>query len=204
MSEIKKETKKEKKKMSTSALVLMVGLIIIAIPCIVFGLMLLIPAMQTGTPRDGNRFANDLSVTISKDQVSSLKTELQSISDVENVDVICMEGQLRIYIDVKDSLDSAGVDRVLNDAYNKVNTKLPVSKYFTMTSNEKMYDLNINVFTTSENTANREWKLLHKNSAEEQYGIDDVAHPKDPKLVAELHGETVEAAPATTDTTTTE
>lgn len=190
MSEIK-ETKKAKKKMSKSAIVLMVGLIIIAIPCIVFGLMLLIPALQTGTPRDGNRFANDLNPVISTDATNSLKSELSAMSDVENVDVILMEGQLRVYIDVKDSLSSADVDRVLNDAYNKVNSKLPVSTYFTRNANEKMYDLNINVYTTMDDTPSREWKLLHKNSAEDQYGIDDVAHPKDEKLVAELHGETV-------------
>lgn len=190
MSEIK-ETKKAKKKMSKSAIVLMVGLIIIAIPCIVFGLMLLIPALQTGTPRDGNRFTNDLNPVITTDAANSLKSELSAMSDVEDVDVILMEGQLRVYIDVKDSLSSADVDRVLNDAYNKVNSKLPVSTYFTRNANEKMYDLNINVYTTMDDTPSREWKLLHKNSAEDQYGIDDVAHPKDEKLVAELHGETV-------------
>ena len=210
MSEIKTETKtkKTKKKMSASALVLMVGLIIIAIPCIVFGLMLLIPAMQTGSPRDGNRFANDLSTAITNDQVSSLKSELSSMSDAEDVDVILMEGQLRIYVDVKDSLDSAGVDRVLEDTYNKVNAKLPVSKYFTKTGNEKMYDLNINVYTSSEDKPNREWKLLHKNSSEAQYGIDDIAHPKDEKLVAELRGELApsseEPAADTAEGTTTE
>ncbi|MBR3005371.1 MAG: hypothetical protein IKH68_01815, partial [Erysipelotrichaceae bacterium] len=37
-------------------------------------------------------------------------------------------------------------------------------------------------------TDGRQYKLLHKNSAEETYGIDDLAHPKDPALAAELEG----------------
>ena len=49
-------TKKEKKKLSRSAIVLIVGLIIIAIPICIFVGILGISAMQTGTPREGSRF----------------------------------------------------------------------------------------------------------------------------------------------------
>lgn len=187
MSELKK--RKEKEKISTSALVLMIGLMIIAVPVIVFGLMLIIPATQTGTPRDGNRFANDLSNAITENDVNTINNDLKSLSNVDKVEVILSEGQLKIYIDAADSLGSDAVDSLLMDAYGRVTAKLPVAKYFTK-GTEKMYDLNIGVYTTVEESANRQFKLLHKNAAEETYGIDDLAHAKDPNLVAELHGET--------------
>ncbi|MDO4198567.1 MAG: hypothetical protein Q4D13_06240 [Erysipelotrichaceae bacterium] len=205
MSETKTKTTKEKKKLSTPAIVLLVGLMIIAIPCIVFGLMLLIPAMQTGTPRDGNRFTNDFTAEITKEQVSSLQSSLSSISNVENVDVILSEGQLKIYIDVTDTASEETVDSIIDNAYNKVNSALPVSKYFTRTDTQKNYDLNISVYTTLEESETRQYKLLHKNSSEDTFGVDDLAHPKDQNLVNDLYGitdTTDETADPNADTTT--
>ncbi|MBR5342107.1 MAG: hypothetical protein IK151_09325 [Erysipelotrichaceae bacterium] len=195
MSEVK--IKKERKRMSRSAIVLIVGLIIIAIPIIIFGAILGIAAMQTGTPREGSRFDNDLDPAITQENVTALKEDLAKIGSVEDVEVILSEGQLRIFIDTNDSLSEEQVDTIVTTAYNKVNSMLPINKYFTATSAKKMYDLQINVFTTAEasdiGSANsRQYKLLHKNSAEETYGIDDLAHPKDPALAAELEGITVE------------
>ena len=118
------------------------------------------------------------------------------------MEVVLSEGQLRIFIDTADSLSEEQVDSILTNAYNKVNSALPIATYFTATSSKKMYDLQINVYTTAEaseiNAANsRQYKLLHKNSAEEVYGIDDLAHPKDPALAAELEG----LEPETTEVT---
>lgn len=196
------QPKKEKKKLSRSALILIISLIIIAIPIVIFLAILGISALQTGTPRNGSRFDNDLDPAISNSQVSALKDDLSSISQVEDVEVVLSEGQLRIFIDTADSLSEEQVDSILTNAYNKVNSALPIATYFTATSSKKMYDLQINVYTTAEaseiNAANsRQYKLLHKNSAEEVYGIDDLAHPKDPALAAELEG----LEPETTEVT---
>ena len=170
-------------------MILIIGIVIIAIPCIVFAAILGISALQTGSPREGSRFDNDLSNEITKDDVDDIKDQLSSLSSVEEVDVILSEGQLKIYIDTDDSLTEEQVDGIVTDAYNRVNSKLPISTYFTRNS-EKMYDLQINVYTTAEDSGNRQYKFLHKNSAEETYQVDDLAHPKDEKLVAELRGET--------------
>lgn len=190
MSEIKKEevvkTKKEKKKLSKSAIILIVGLIIIAIPCLIFAGILGISALQTGSPREGSRFDNDLVNEITDEDVSSLQSTLSSISGAENVEVKLSQGQLKVYIDLNDTANEDTVDSVISDAYNKVIAKLPINTYFTKTDSAKMYDLQINVYTTIEQSANRQYKLLHKNSAEEKFSIDDMAHPKDAKLVQEL------------------
>ena len=188
-----KKEKKEKKRLSRSALVLIVGLIIIAIPVCIFVGILGISALQTGSPREGSRFDNDLDPAITDAQISTLKQSLSSIGNVDDIEVILSEGQLRIFIDTNDSLSEEQVDSILTTAYNAVNTTLPISTYFTATESKKMYDLQINVYTTAEasdigSASSRQYKLLHKNSAEEQYGIDDLAHPKDPALAAELEG----------------
>ena len=198
MSEINEiKQPKKRKRLSKSALVLIIGLLIIAIPVIIFLAILGIAALQTHSPREGSRFDNDLDPKITNSDVSSLEDTLKSISSVESVEVVLSEGQLKIFIDTSDSLTEEQVDSILTDAYNKVNSKLPVNTYFTATDSRKMYDLQINVYTTPEAspigaTNSRQYKLLHKNSTEDQYGIDDMAHPKDPALAAELEGLTPE------------
>lgn len=188
MSEIKETKTKKKKKLSKSAIVIIVGLSIIAIPCIVFAAILGISALQTGSPREGSRFANDLVNEITDEHVSSIESSLNSISNIESVEVKVSEGQLKVFIDTNDSLTSEQIDGIVNDAYNKVTSTLPVNTYFTSNDSARMYDLQINVYTTAEAVENREYKLLHKNAAEESYKIDDLAHPKDESLVKELEG----------------
>lgn len=197
MSETKevkfKRTKKvkpssNKKKLSKSAIILIVAAVIILIPCLVFAGILGISALQTGTPREGSRFKDDLVNKISNDDVKELKSSLSSMSNVESVEVKVSEGQLKIYIDTNDSIDETTFDKIVSDTYSKVISRLPISTYFTKTDTAKMYDLQINVYTTIEDKEGRQYKLLHKNSAEETYMIDDLVHPKDKKLVDELEG----------------
>jgi len=194
MSEVKNEKpKKTKRKLSRSAIVLIVGIFIIAIPVAIFLAILGISALQTGTPREGTRFDGDLQPQIQQEQIDSLKNDLSSLGSLDSVEVIVSEGQLKIYIDTNDSLSEEQIDSILTSAYNKVNATLPIATYFTSTASAKMYDLQINVYTTATASAigdadSRQYKLLHKNAAEEQYGIDDLAHPKNPSLAAELEG----------------
>ena len=190
-SEVK--VKKKKKKLSRSALVLIIGMLIIAIPVIIFLSILGIAALQTGTPREGSRFDNDLDPEITSQQVESLKSDLKSLVAVEDLEVILSQGQLKIFIDTTDTLSEEDVDKILTNAYNKVNSALPISTYFTADGAKKMYDLQINVYTTAEaspigSDSSRQYKLLHKNSTESTFAIDDLAHPKDPNLAAELEG----------------
>lgn len=188
MSEIKQTQPKKKKKLSKSGIILIVGLSIIAIPCIVFAAILGISALQTGSPREGSRFNNDLVNEITSEHISTIENSLNSISNIDSVEVKVSEGQLKVFIDANDSLSSEQVDAIITDAYNKVTSTLPINTYFTKTDSSKMYDLQINVYTTAEQSADRQYKLLHKNSAEEQYQIDDLAHSKDAALVKELEG----------------
>lgn len=193
MSEVKTENKLGNKKLSKSALVLIIGLIIIAIPVLVFVGILGVSAMQTGTPREGSRFNGDLDPAITNSEVNTLKSDIEALGTFDSVEVILSEGQLRIYVDTQDSMTESQVDTLITNIYNKVNSNLPISKYFTSTDSKRMYDLVINVYTTAEaseigSTNSRVYKVLHKNAAEENYTIEDLAHPKDPDLAAELEG----------------
>lgn len=179
---------KKKKKISKSGLIIIIGVAIILIPCIVFAAILGISALQTSSPREGSRFDNDLINEITNADVDEIQTILSGIGSVENVEVKVSEGQLKVYIDTIDTLSEEQIDSIVSDAYSKVIAKLPITTYFTRTASAKMYDLQINVYTTIEASENRQYKFLHKNSAEETYAIDDLAHPKDPELVAELEG----------------
>ena len=208
MSEIKTEKpKKTKKRLSRSALVLIIGLFIIAVPIIIFLSILGISAMQAGTPREGSRFDGDLKPEITKDQVSTLQSDLESIGQLDSVEIKLAQGQLRIYIDTNDSLSEEQVDSIITSAYNKVNSLLPVNTYFTSTESSKMYDLSINVYTQVEaseigSSNSRQYKLLHKNSTESQYEIEDLAHPKNPELAAELEGLTPSGEESESEETT--
>lgn len=186
-------TKKERKKLSRSALVLIVSILIIAIPVIIFLAILGISALQTGTPREGSRFDNDLQPEITSSMVETLKSDLQSLSSVEEVDVVLSQGQLRIYIDTDDNMSDEQFDSLITSAYSKVNSALPVDTYFTATDTSKMYDLAINVYTKLQASdldadSSRKYKLLHKNSTEQNYMIDDLANPKNAQLAAQLQG----------------
>lgn len=208
MSEIKTEKpKKTKKRLSRSALVLIIGLFIIAVPIIIFLSILGISALQAGTPREGSRFDGDLKPEITKDQVSTLQSDLESIGQLDSVEIKLAQGQLRIYIDTNDSLSEEQVDSIITSAYNKVNSLLPVNTYFTSTDSSKMYDLSINVYTQVEaseigSSNSRQYKLLHKNSTESQYEIEDLAHPKNPELAAELEGLTPSSEESESEETT--
>ena len=193
MSEVKTENKLGNKKLSKSALVLIIGLIIIAIPVLVFVGILGVSAMQTGTPREGSRFNGDLDPAITNSEVNTLKSDIEALGTFDSVEVILSEGQLRIYVDTQDSMSESQIDSLITNIYNKVNSNLPISTYFTSTDSKRMYDLVINVYTTAEAseigaTSSRVYKVLHKNAAEETYAIEDLAHPKDPDLAAELEG----------------
>ena len=138
--------KKPKKKASKAKLVLIIGIIIILIPCLIFGGILLSAALQTGKPVLGERFANDLDPAITDQDTASLIADIKSISNVENCTVNLTSAQYRINVDVIDGATDEQVSDIADQVYKKVESKLPVSTYFTASGSKKMYDLSINVY----------------------------------------------------------
>jgi len=193
------KVKKPRKKLSKGGLVLIIGCSIILIPCLVFGGILLAAAMQTGTPVNGNRFDNDLNPAITNDDTSALTTSIEAISGVEKCEIELTSAQYRINVDVNDTYGSEEIQKMCEDVYNAVNSKLPVSTYFTANGSMKMYDLAINVYNKIDSDT-MVYYILTKNSKMSEYAIQCVSEPLDEELAKELRGE-IETSVGTGDVT---
>lgn len=189
------EVKKKKKKLSASALVLIIACVIIAIPIIVFLVIIISASLKNGTPVLGNRFDNDLNPSISDANKSAIIRDVETISGVENCEIVMTSAQLRVNVDVKDNLTDKEIEEITLQAYDAVSNTLPINTYFKMSNDgERMYDLSINAYNyipSSNEDANWISYVLTKNSKMDTYEIQNVAAPVNPELASELRGETV-------------
>ena len=192
--------KTKKKKMSKGGIVLLVGIIVILIPCLIFGGILLSAALETGKPVSGSRFNNDLNPSISNSNTKSLETTISAMSGVESCEIVLKSAQYRVNVNTTDSLSDSQIKDLAVDVYNAVNTALPISTYFTSTDSEKMYDLSINVYNyISENDDTMIYYILTKNSNMDTYSLQCVSSAVDEDLAAELRGETSNSSESTNE-----
>ena len=189
----KKTTNKKtnKKKMSRAAILLIVGVIIIAIPFIIWGVILFDASSNSNNPVVGERFTNDLSPAIEETDVSTIKTSMESINGVEAVEVNLKTATLRINIDVEDSTTKEDMLTMLDQAYTKVDNQLSVSTYFTSTSIKRMYDLEIHIYNSLEDVESDSYIYVQliKNAMMTDAEKAVVSEPKDPELVADMYAE---------------
>lgn len=184
-----RKEQKEKKKMSRAGLVLTVGLIIIAIPCLIFGWILLSAALETGKPIVGDRFEGDLNPAIEKADTSDLVASIKALEEVEDCTIELTTAQYRVNVDVADSLEKDGYEDLINRIYELVNAKLPVNTYFTMHDNMKMYDLSIGLYNHI-GGEDMIYVILTKNSTMDVPSIQTVSQALDEDLAQKLRGET--------------
>lgn len=193
IKEIKTDNDKKTKKLSKSAIVLIVGLCIIAIPCIVFLGIILSASLKTGKPILGDRFKNDLVNEISKSHCADIEKDIKALSNVELVEVeLPQTGRLVVSVDVSDSLSEEETTKLAESIYETVIKTLPVNTYFTATDNARMYDLTINVYTQAQASDTRTYIIVTKNSQIELPSYQVVSKPLNEELAKELRGETQE------------
>ena len=113
--------KRAKRRLSKSAIVLIVGLIIILVPCFIFGGILLSAALQTGSPIFGDRYDGDLEPKIADDDLGRVESAVSSISGVQDVTTTLISGQLRVNVDVDDALTSDEINALLSSIYRLYN-----------------------------------------------------------------------------------
>lgn len=183
--------KREKKKMSRAGLVLTIGLIIIGIPCLIFGWILVSAALETGKPIVGDRFDGDLQPAITKTDTSDLTAAIKALDEVEDCTIELTTAQYRINVDVVDSLQQDAYEDLINEIYALVNNQLPVNTYFTMHDNMKMYDLSIGLYNHIGGD-DMIYVILTKNSTMSVPGIQTVSEALDEDLAAQLRGETTD------------
>lgn len=197
---------KKRKKLSTSALVLVISCIIIAIPVIIFLVIIISASVKTGKPIHGNRFNNDLNPSISNSQQSAIVREVESISEVDSCEVVLTSAQLRVNVDVNDSISEIKAGELAEEVYTVVNKNLPIATYFTISSDgSKMYDLAINVYNyVPENNEDENWisYLITKNSKMETSKTQLISKPINPELAKELRNPTVDDTQNQDDTVT--
>ena len=189
MEKVNKKEKqvKGKKKLSKGALVLIISLIIILIPCLIFGGIFISAALESGKPVDGNRFKGDLNPAITSSNTSSIKNSIEALSGVEKCDIELTSAQYRVNVDTVDTLTDKQIEDLCVDIYNIVNKELPMATYFTASSSEKMYDLAVNVY----NKINDDniYYILTKNSKMDTYSVQCVSSAVDEELASDLRGE---------------
>lgn len=189
MEKVNKKEKqvKGKKKLSKGALVLIISLIIILIPCLIFGGILISAALESGKPVDGNRFKGDLNPAITSSNTSSIKNSIEVLSGVEKCDIELTSAQYRVNVDTVDTLTDKQIEDLCVDIYNIVNKELPMATYFTASSSEKMYDLAVNVYNKIDD--DNIYYILTKNSKMDTYSVQCVSSAVDEELASDLRGE---------------
>lgn len=166
---------------------IIIPIAIIAVPVIIFVVILIVAAVKSGTVIVGNRYRNDLNPSITEAEIEEIKTSVDSTTSVENVQINLMTSQFRVLVDASDSISDDDAEALCEKVYEIVNATLPVSTYFTKDSQgQKMYDLEITVFNDATSESNLLVYTLVKNSTMEKYEISKPSDPKDPELVEEL------------------
>lgn len=167
---------------------IIIPIAIIAVPVLIFAVILLVASFKSGTVIVGKRYRNDLNPSIQNAQIEEVKSSISSLSNVDNVEINLKTSQFRVLIDATDSISDDDAKSLCKSAYDKVNSVLPISTYFTKDSQgQKMYDLEITVYNNS--SASDENLIIYtivKNSTMTEYEVNNPSTAKDPELVEEL------------------
>ena len=184
------EVKKTKKKgrMDAASWIILIGLLIIAIPCAAFVYILLSAQAATGTAISGDRFTGDLDPAITETQMAEVVTSVETIEGVESAEVILKSATLRLYVDTLDEMTPEVAEGIANQAYEKLTEVCDPSVYFTQTASKKMYDIEVHAYNLTENRDSEEfvYVIVNKSSSMEAPIARLVSEPLDPELAAQL------------------
>lgn len=166
---------------------IIVPAIAVIIPCAVFLIVLITASINSNTVVTGKRYRNDLNPKITNDDISTLYSQITSISGVEGAEVNLKTSQLRILIDANDSINAEDADRIAQEAYNCVNSTISIVTYFTRNNQgEKMYDLEITIYNNLSKNDDLLIYSLVKNSKMDKYQTSISSEAKDEDLVKSI------------------
>lgn len=185
-----KTTKKTKKRrrISVSAVILVIGIVIILIPFGILAYLIFGATLGTGTPLFGSRFTNDLNPAITQEKVDALDTSISGLTGVEEASLNLRAATLRITIDTTDTLVATEISELTKQVYQQIDTALPVATYFKSDEVKKMYDLEITVFNLKNKPDEATYFqfILVKNANMETWAIQEVSKPLDPEIAKAL------------------
>lgn len=189
MSQTKKEKKAKKKgRLDAASWIIIIGLLIIAVPCAAFLYILLSAQAATGTAISGDRFTGDLDPAITETQMANVVTSVETIEGVESAEVILKSATVRVYVDTLDEMTPEVAEGIANQAYEKLTAECDPSVYFTQTASKKMYDIEVHAYNLTENRDSEEfvYVILSKSSSMEAPIARLVSEPLDPELATQL------------------
>lgn len=185
-----KTTKKTKKRrrISVSAVILVIGIVIILIPFGILAYLIYGATLGTGTPLFGSRFTNDLNPAITQEKVDALDTSISGLTGVEEASLNLRAATLRITIDTTDTLVATEISELTKQVYQQIDTALPVATYFKSDDVKKMYDLEITVYNLKDKPDEATYFqfILVKNANMETWAIQEVSKPLDPEIAKAL------------------
>ena len=189
MSQTNQEIKEKKKgRLDAASWIIIIGLLIIAVPCAAFLYILLSAQAATGTAISGDRFTGDLDPAITETQMANVVTSVETIEGVESAEVILKSATVRVYVDTLDEMTPEVAQGIANQAYEKLTAECDPSVYFTQTASKKMYDIEVHAYNLTENRDSEEfvYVILSKSSSMEAPIARLVSEPLDPELAAQL------------------
>jgi hypothetical protein len=134
------------------------------------------------------RVAMDAS-KFTKENVEEVQSRMSSISGVDNVTVNLKSATLRINLDMGDSMDTDAITDAVDEAYDIIDSMLPIGTYFTNHDDGKMYDLEINGYNfipaEGQDTGGQVIVEITKTGAGKKT-TDVLTKPRDKDLVDEI------------------
>jgi NADH:ubiquinone oxidoreductase subunit 5 (subunit L)/multisubunit Na+/H+ antiporter MnhA subunit len=195
LPERNKNNSRRKEKVKQGHKLVWLTLIIIAIPCVIVGYVLLTSMEEQNSPVAGSRFnGNDISPQITNTAVSELESEMLTIEGVESASANLLSATLRVHLNMVDDASQDLINQAVEQAYEIVNTTLPIETYFTNTDDGKMYDLEIdayNFIVDDDHPADQQVYIVLTKTGAGNKVVDIMTTPKDAELVNEIKRETV-------------
>lgn len=152
MSQNKNIVYKKKKTTHRTAVLFWVCLVLVILPFAVLGWILFSASRDTHTPVLGKRYDGDLDPAITSSQMDEVQSAVSAVSGVDSASVQMQTATLRIYADIADTATADDANAIADSLYSAVTSVLDPNTYFSQANGEKMYDLEIHVYTIPERT----------------------------------------------------
>lgn len=182
--------KPKKRRASRTVLIFWICLVLVVAPLALLGWNLFTSSMNTHSPVLGNRYKGDLNPAITKDQMKQVEAKAAAVDGVASADVEMTTATLRVYADIADDATADTATATADTIYKAVSEVLDPSVYFTKTDSEKMYDMEIHVYTTPERTGKEGENFVYvietKTSSMDAPEAQVVSTAKDPALAQKL------------------
>lgn len=172
-------------------LLIVVMLVLIAIPTGIVVNLLYQGYMRTGTPIVGERFEEDLNPSITTQQINRIVSNLNGLNGVDSTEAHLQTGTLKIYINVEDEIASEAYSPLGELIVASVYEVLPEDRYFTSTETKRQYDLEINLYNSTD-LAEEEpliYLLAYKNAMMEETKYQMLSDAVNPELAEKLRAD---------------